>query len=362
MKIPNEWTIEPVEHDGQKRLAIRFTNTKEWNDLVRTFVGARWSRTLRSWHVADTQQNRLLLHLDLKDKTIDALTHQGNLSPTTQQQIVTCVNWMRSKRYSQSTIDSYSKVLSVFFVYFNTKSLESITNDDVVYFNIHYIIERKLSATYQSQFINALKLFYELINDKKIDIDKLVRPTKPFQLPKVLSEDEVGDIINAAPNLKHKSMLSLIYSVGLRRSELLNLKKTDIDSKRMVIVIRNAKGMKDRIVPLSPIILEMLRSYYLEYKPKEYLFEGQYGGQYSERSLGQVFKVAARLAGIKKNVNLHMLRHSYATHLLEAGTNLRHIQELLGHRSPKTTQIYTHVSKEQLGKIVSPFDKLKINK
>ena len=156
-------------------------------------------------------------------------------------------------------------------------------------------------------------------------------------------------------------MLSLMYSGGLRRGELLNLKLGDIDSNRMLIIINQGKGAKDRIVPLSPNILGMLRNYWKAYKPKEYLFEGMYGGKYSERSIELVLKKAVKDAGINKNIYLHMLRHSYATHLMESGTNLRYIQELLGHKSPKTTQLYTHVSSHQLGKIVSPFDKLRID-
>lgn len=155
-------------------------------------------------------------------------------------------------------------------------------------------------------------------------------------------------------------MLSLIYSAGLRRSELLNLKIKDIDSKRMLININAAKGMKDRIAPLSETVLNLLRAYYTEYTPKEYLFEGQKGEKYSERSLALVLKKGAHLAGIQKNINLHMLRHSYATHLLENGTDLRYIQELLGHKSSKTTEIYTHVSRSAISKIKSPIDKLKI--
>ena len=228
-------------------------------------------------------------------------------------------------------------------------------------FNREYIFKKQLSATYQSQFINALKIFYKLKTDKKIEIEKLIRPQKPFQLPKVISETEVAKIINATKNKKHKTMLSLMYSGGLRRGELLNLKLGDIDSNRMLIIINQGNGAKDRIVPLSPNILGMLRNYWKAYKPKEYLFEGMYGGKYSERSIELVLKKAVKDAGINKNINLHMLRHSYATHLMESGTNLRYIQELLGHKSPKTTQLYTHVSSHQLGKIVSPFDKLRID-
>jgi integrase/recombinase XerD len=358
----SNWQIMPVEHRGEKRLLIIFDNRPDWTERVRKLVGVRWSQTHKAWHVPDNESYRKQFSLPLTDTLTAALNNQGNLPDTSRQQIEKCIIWMRSKRYSTNTIDSYSKVLSVFFSFYRTKSLHDISNDDVLQFNEQYILARNLSATYQSQFINALKLFYELVNAKKIDLEKLIRPNKPSQLPKVISEEEVAAIINAAENIKHKCILSLIYSAGLRRSELLNLHTLDIDSKRMMIQIRKAKGQKDRWVPLSPIILEMLRDYYVKYKPKEYLFEGQYGGQYSAASMSAILKNAAKIAGIKKNINLHMLRHSYATHLLESGTNLRHIQELLGHRSPKTTQIYTHVSKEQLGKIQSPFDKLNIKK
>jgi integrase/recombinase XerD len=361
MNIPTEWKIEPLEHHGEKRIALFFTYTKDWNNLVRTFVGVRWSSTLRAWHVADNKDNRILLNLAPIDKLENAL-QKDTIQQITRQQIEICIEWMRSKRYSENTIHSYAKALIVFFDFFGDKNMQDITNEDVITFNTHYIFAKKLSATYQSQFINALKLFYKLVNQSNIHIDELVRPKKSYQLPKVISEEEVAAIINAAANIKHKCMLSLIYSAGLRRGELLNMKNHDIDSKRMMITIRHAKGRKDRMVPLSPVVLKMLRTYYASYKPAIYLFEGQYGGQYSERSLDHVLKHAAKVAGIKKNINLHMLRHSYATHLLEAGTNLRFIQELLGHRSPKTTQIYTHVSKEQIGKILSPLDKLNLNK
>jgi len=269
---------------------------------------------------------------------------------------------MRSGRYSERTISSYIKTLQIFLSFYKNKRIEEITNDDVLEFNRAYIFKHQLSASYQSQFINALKLFYGLIAEKKMVIDKMVRPQKPFQLPKVISEEEVSVIISATGNIKHRTMLSLMYSAGLRRGELLNMKLADIDSKRMMISIRQAKGARDRMVPLSPVVLEMLREYYLQYKPKEYLFEGQYGGRYGERSLELVLKKVVADAGIQKKINLHMLRHSYATHLMEAGTNLRFIQELLGHKSPKTTQIYTHVSSQALSKVISPLDRLRLIK
>jgi integrase/recombinase XerD len=178
-------------------------------------------------------------------------------------------------------------------------------------------------------------------------------------LPNVLSKEEVKLIITAPTNLKHKTMLSLIYSCGLRCGELLALQPHHIDSKRNIVLLKNSKGKKDRIVPLSPKILELLRDYYKLYKPKKYLFEGQNTRQpYDARSLQQVLKQTLQKTGIKKPVTLHWLRHSYATHLLESGTDLRYIQELLGHNSSKTTEIYTHVSTKNIQQIKSPFDDL----
>ncbi len=360
MTVPAEWKIEPIIHQDQKRLALKFAYKKEWNEKARALKGARWSNTHKCWHVQDNVYFRALFNMTtLPDYLPKKMADSGT---EISEKLNEYVLWMQSKRYSESTIESYTKALLVFFQFYRNKPIEDISNRDVVIFNNEYVLKKQLSATYQSQFINALKLFYSIVEKKKMDVEQLVRPNKPHQLPKVISEQEVEAILNASDNLKHRCMLSLIYSAGLRRSELLNLKKNDIDSRRMMISIHKAKGMKDRMVPLSPVILDMLRQYYKLYKPKEYLFEGQYGGQYSPRSLELVLKKAVLEAGIKKNINLHMLRHSYATHLLEGGTNLRHIQELLGHKDPKTTQIYTHVSREQLGKIASPLDKLKLKK
>ena len=187
----------------------------------------------------------------------------------------------------------------------------------------------------------------------------LHRPKREKLLPNVLSKEEVKQILDAHSNLKHKAMLSLIYSCGLRCGELLSMRPVHIDSKRGIVIIKQAKGKKDRIVPLSPKILEMLRQYFQDFQPQSYLFEGQEkGNPYDERSLQLVLKQALVKVKITKPVTLHWLRHSYATHLLESGTDLRYIQELLGHKSSKTTEIYTHVSTKNLQKIISPFDTL----
>jgi integrase/recombinase XerD len=202
-------------------------------------------------------------------------------------------------------------------------------------------------------------LYFKTIQYKSIEVDKIHRPKRAKVLPNVLSKEEIKKLLEAPTNIKHKTMLSVIYACGLRRGEALNLKPADIDSKRGIVIIRQAKGKKDRITPLSEKILVMLRDYYTAYKPKTWLFEGQISGeQYSEKSLQSVLKQSLQKAKITKPVSLHWLRHSYATHLLESGTDLRYIQELLGHSSSKTTEIYTHVSTKSLQQIKSPFDNL----
>ena len=222
-----------------------------------------------------------------------------------------------------------------------------------------YIIPRKLSQSYQNQAVNAARLFFKTIQGSKVITEQIDRPRREHKLPNVLSKEEGKTILNSLGNVKHRTMLSLIYACGLRRSELLNLKPEHINSQRHLLIIINAKGKKDRVIPISDKMIEMLRSYYKEYKPRTWLFEGaERGNQYSEESLSQVLKQAVTKAKIKKPATLHWLRHSYATHLLEAGTDLRYIQELLGHKSSKTTEIYTHVTEKSLKNIISPFDTL----
>jgi integrase/recombinase XerD len=206
--------------------------------------------------------------------------------------------------------------------------------------------------------VNSIKKFFLKVEHRSLDLEEIERPKRAFRLPEVLSLEEIERILNALSNVKHRTMLALIYSVGLRRNELLSLRIKDIDSTRMVIHISNSKGKKDRIVPLSPTTLELLRHYYKVYRPKDYLFEGQFGGQYTARSIQALFRQAMERTGINNKATVNTLRHSYATHLLENGTDLRIIQELLGHKSSKTTEIYTHVSRRLKQNIPNPLDQL----
>jgi integrase/recombinase XerD len=269
------------------------------------------------------------------------------------------IRYLNSKRYSSNTIKVYSDSLSTFLRYFSMKEIAAISNDDLIDFNNNYILKNNFSASFQNQVVNAVKLYFSAIQYKKMDVELIHRPRREKVLPNVLSKEEVKAILDAHVNIKHKMMLCLIYSCGMRCGELLALHPVHIDSKRNIILLKCAKGKKDRIVPLSPLILKMLREYYKIYKPKIYLFEGALLGEpYSEKSLQSVLKQAIKKVGIAKPVTLHWLRHSYATHLLESGTDLRYIQELLGHSSCKTTEIYTHVSTKSIQQIKSPFDDL----
>jgi integrase/recombinase XerD len=268
-------------------------------------------------------------------------------------------NFLTYRRYSPNTIKTYTDALEVFFRFHQTKEPERLSIEDIIEFNTEYILQKNLSASYQNQVINAIKLFYRNRFNRFMDLDNIQRPRREKRLPNVLSKAEVKAIIEAPVNLKHRAMLSLIYACGLRRSELLNLTLKDVLSDRNLLFIRQSKGKKDRVVPISDKTIDMLREYYKAYKPKTWLFEGQFSNtKCSEMSLAKVLKQSVAKAKIHKNVSLHWLRHSYATHLLESGTDLRYIQELLGHSSSRTTEIYTHVSTRNLQQIRSPFDDL----
>lgn len=346
-----KWTAKIIQHRGEQRISISFGKNLEFISWIKTFDGCRWSATRQVWHLPDTEENRLTFGLTLLSKTLP--NDEGFRS------LENFKRWLRSKRYSENTIATYLDAAKSFLVFFNDRALNEITNDDVLVYNNEYILGNNLSASYQNQIVSAIKLFFRTVHDRKIEIDSIHRPKRSRVLPNVLSKEEVKLILESQSNIKHKAMLSLIYSCGLRRSELLQLKPANIDSKRNIITILQAKGKKDRISPLSPKVLEILREYYKSYKPTVWLFEGQTKGrQYSEQSLQSVLKQAVFKAGISKPVTLHWLRHSYATHLLESGTDLRFIQELLGHSRSKTTEIYTHVSTKSLQQIKSPFDDL----
>jgi integrase/recombinase XerD len=265
---------------------------------------------------------------------------------------------LKIKRYSQKTINCYCSAFKEFINYFKSKELQELDENNIKDFLLYLTDVRKVSSSYQNQAVNSIKFYYEKVKDGDRKVYYIDRPRKERFLPIVLSEDEVRNVINTTKNLKHKCILMIIYSAGLRISEATNLKISDIDSERMQVFIKNAKGNKDRYTLLSSIALNYLREYFRIYRPKKWLFEGLNKEKYSERSIQSIFKRSLKVAGIIKPATVHTLRHSFATHLLENGTDLRYIQALLGHGSTKTTQIYTHVSTRAVSEIENPLDKI----
>lgn len=373
----NTLKLKPIQLEGQERIAFVF----EENQDICTFLQANFkllsfSEELQCWHHPKTSalrkeifqivRGRLYLDYSGLNKVPEKLNTTNTqkivlpeISNEKRLKINEFKNYLTSKRYSENTVKVYSDSVTTFLRFFHDKLVEDIVNTDLEHFNNEYILKQKLSSSFQNQVVNALKLFFKTIEKKSIVVELLERPRQEHRLPNVLSKEEVKAILEAPRNLKHRAMLSLIYSCGLRCGELISLNILDIDSKRNLVLVKNSKGKKDRIIPLSPKVLELLRDYFKAYRPEKYLFEGaEKGKPYSSRSLQQVLKQALVSCKIKKPVTLHWLRHSYATHLLEAGTDLRYIQELLGHSSSKTTEIYTHVSTHNIQRIISPFDSL----
>ena len=346
-----EWKSKVIKHNGESRIGVYFERNTDLIAWIKKFEGSRWSQSLRVWHLPDTSDYRKQFKIALAEESMPSVEGFEGIEQFKR--------YLRSKRYSESTIKTYSEALKSFLVFCRTKPIGEIDNDDVIGYNNDFILKNNLSPSYQNQIASAIKLFFLVVKDTKIDLERIHRPKRAKVLPNVLSKEEVKAILDAHSNVKHRMMLSMIYSCGLRCGELLALKPVNIDSKRNIVLLKNSKGKKDRIAPLSQKILAMLRVYFSAYKPKLYLFEGQTPGvAYDARSLQQVLKQALQKAGIDKPVTLHWLRHSYATHLLESGTDLRYIQELLGHNSSKTTEIYTHVSTKSIQQIKSPFDGL----
>jgi integrase/recombinase XerD len=369
-------------HREREVICIYFSKNEQIERLLKERFSAVWSRTLGCWYVLNTREIfqavvealREFAYVDYrglrigsgkpvkvqKQKTGTSRSSLPPLDADNEKAHGKFIKWLQSKRYSASSIKTYGDALLIFMRYVQPKEMSAVTNQDLIDFNNHYILANGLSASYQNQIVNAIKLFYKTIELRSLNPELIHRPRQGRVLPNVLSKEEVLAMFQNTTNVKHRLMLILLYACGLRRGELLALQFSHIHRERMVIMIRQAKGQKDRMVNLPERVLELMEEYYRGYRPKQYIFEGQKGGPYSEKSLAEVVHQAAARAGINKPVTPHWLRHSYATHHLEQGTDLRFIQELLGHKSSKTTEIYTHVSTRALQQIKSPFEDMDI--
>jgi integrase/recombinase XerD len=377
--------VEKLFHRDENCLALFFPRDTELMCRVKKIPGATWSQTNRCWYVV----NRVNLPDEIlaafkgvawvditalrndpgKEESISSATASTPLAnnrkvpemelPEADAQLFRMMEQkLHLKGYSPNTVKTYLQQFKEFLRFYSGSSAAELSETEVRNYLIYLVEHRRVSKSLQNQAINAIKFFYEkvLIHERKVYY--LERPMREKKLPEVLSQEELMLIFEAAGNIKHRVMLMLIYAAGLRRSELLALRVGDVDMHRNVVFIRGGKGRKDRQSIMAQSLLPMLREYLEKHMPAFWLFEGRRGERYSESSLQQVLKQAATLAGIKKQVRLHMLRHSFATHLLESGTSTRYIQTLLGHESPVTTEIYTQVTRFGLDKIQSPLDQM----
>jgi integrase/recombinase XerD len=352
---PNNYKITLGQHRDKAVIFFEFPNLLPLRNQLRMKLKVQWSQSNKKWYALDMPQYRRLLDLPLEaagEKLMDKI-HSVNV-----QAFLTMREELILRGYSPNTQKVY---LSEFFQFLSILKQHSAQNLPVEKIRSYlvYCSERlKLKEATLHSRVNALKFYYEQVIHRDNLFSAVPRPKKPSQLPKVLSTTDLKKMFELTENDKHRLILKLVYGMGLRVSEIVGLKVKDIDTKRMKVHIQYAKGKKDRYVPLPHSILDELRAYYSVYKPKDYLFEGQTGGQYTIRSVQQVFKQAMTKAKVNKKIGIHGLRHSYATHLLEAGVDTLFIKELLGHRDIKTTMIYTRISNKSLSNIISPLDNL----
>ena len=346
------------EHHSKNVIFVHFCYNPQWQkELKEKFSAARWSTSKKCWYLPDV--NAVRNEIGMPPKTEVGKAVIGQIHPINQAALKRMHEQLLLKAYSANTIRTYCAEFSQLLYLLKDTPVDTLTPERLRSYLLYCVTKLKLSENLIHSRMNAVKFYFEqVLRREKMFFEEIPRPKKKSLLPKVLSKNDIAKIFAQVGNPKHLLMLKLCYGMGLRVSEIAKLKITDIDSRRMLVHIESAKGKKDRYVVLPSSILDDLRKYYRAYRPKVYLFEGQYSGQYAIRSVQAVFKNAMQRARINKSVGIHGLRHSYATHLLECGTDMFFIQKLLGHKDIKTTEIYAKVSNRQLGNVKSPLDNL----
>jgi integrase/recombinase XerD len=348
-------SFEPGIHDGKPIIKILFDYDKELIERVKK-IDARWSSRMRCWYVPDTEAFRAKFKLG---NTVISEHQFLNIGLANKTAFDRFVQHMQLNGFSPSTVRTYKDQFLQLLTFLQDTSVDTLSVQQLKDYFTRCLIVDKLSESTVHSRLNAVKFYFEQLLRREKFLWEIPRPKRPLKLPKVISEEKILLGLLEIENLKHKALLLTAYSAGLRVSEVVSLKVTDIDSDRMQIRIEGAKGKKDRMTTLAKITLQILRDYVREYRPKHFLFESQNGdGPYSTRSAQLVFNKIFKQMGLAKTISFHSLRHSYATHLLENGTDIKYIQELLGHNDIRTTLRYTHVSRKELGKIESPIDKI----
>jgi len=354
---PEIFSISLGQHNNKNVIWIRFAYQKNYTDILRKALpDAKWSQSNKSWYVVDKAIFRDFLGLEKKQ--YEGQNILLKINPVNQSELKKYQEQLRLKSYSESTVKTYTTEFAQFLYVLKNHEVQHINASQLRSYLLYCISKLKLSENQIHSRLNALKFYFEQVLHRENFFFEIPRPKKTHALPKVLSQAEIKRLFAVTENIKHRLILKVAYGLGLRVSEIVNMMLTDIDSDRMLVHIKNAKGKKDRYVPLPHNLLHELRTYYKIYKPKKYLFEGQYAAPYAIRSAQVVFKNALKKAHINKPIGIHGLRHSYATHLLEYGTDMTFIQKLLGHNQIKTTQVYAKVSNTFIAKVVSPLDRL----
>lgn len=379
--------LKPLLHRGAEQIGIFFEKNAPINQEVKRIEGVKWSQTHKCWYLALSKENYQRLYSVLKPfasfntdelklylqkkKIVQVEKNSGgipvlskkavsnySLSNENLKELDIYVKTLQLKAYSSNTIRLYRNELLALIRLLGERSVKDLKSEHIKSYLLWLLQVKKLSETKVHSSVNALKFYFEQVLRRPKFFFEIPRPKKAWQLPKVHATEQIRKMIRCTSNEKHKTMLMLAYASGLRLQEIINLKIKDINSARMVIEVRRGKGKKDRQVVLSEKLLVQLRNYFKEYRPKAWLFEGLPGEQYGYRTLQEVFSAAKKRVGIQTKGGIHTMRHSFATHLLENGTDIRLIQELLGHNSIKTTVRYTHVSTAQMQKIKSPLDEI----
>ncbi len=395
-------TLKPLYHNNIECIGIYSRQNSTLNHYYQKKAGAKWSRTNKCWYMPCTEKNYELLCKALAGKAIvdvaelkkyllekkknkkDILFSHENkidvkaviaktaliqskpvrqtilpykLSKENNDALQKFKQQLVLKSYSASTIRTYTNEFMQFLQTIGSVPATEFTTARIKNYLQYCFVSLKLSEATLHSRINSLKFYYEQVLRKEKFFWEIPRPKKPLQLPKVISKEQVASLINAIENTKHKTIIMMAYACGLRVSEVVSLKVKHVDGQRKLLFIEQAKGKKDRVVSLGPSMLIMLREYYKRYKPGEFLFEGQFENEHlTTRSIQQVLQRAKEKAGIKQNGSMHMLRHSFATHLLDKGIDVVFIQKLLGHNDIKTTLKYLHVTNKDLVHILSPLE------
>ena len=358
-------------HHKQKCISLSFAYSFKVKQYIKNGHGVKWSNTFRCFYVLDKGSNRALLvgYLKAGGYTVKttSITHKqlaskyapkpkDDLSQEKQLVYTEFISFLKGKRYSESTLKVYGHFVYCFLKHTDNKPLELLDENDVRLFIETSVGILNYAVSTHRQMVSALKHFAYFYPACAINTEAIFMPRKDRKLPEILSIQEVLSLIEVTKNIKHKTIIAMLYGSGLRIGELLHLQLKDFDFDRDQLHIRNAKGRKDRYATIAKSLHPLLKSYYTSYKPTVYFIENPNGGLYSAGSVRSFLKKSCRAAGINKKVTPHTLRHSYATHLLEQGTDIRYIQELLGHSKPETTMIYTHVTQKSLRDIKSPLD------